>query len=727
MFLSKLFFCIIRVQLACVLLSGVLVAHVQAQTPKADSLKALLKNYPQRDTQYVNLLNATGMKIYSSNPEQTAGYGKKALELSQKLNYLKGIAQAYHTLGVSRYVKGKYAQAAQYYRKALNFYRKTNNRYKVASIQSNLGTLSIWQANYDQSIKHFMKAVTYFKSINDHGALANCYNSLGVVHKRRGDLNEAKKYYQLALTGFRGAKNDAGIASALINLGRISQVQGQWKQAIDFNFKALKIAKKTNNKRALSTCYHNIGEVKASQGKHREAIVYYQKTIDIEEEFKSLPGQAYTYNFLAESYRMLKEYQEAEALLKLSNDLAKKSKARTELKYNYLFQARLDSSQGKYLDAFEAYKQYTSVKDSLFNIQKSKQIARMQTQFKTKEKEQTILLLKEKERIQKYIIKRKNLWLGIIGLGLFSALALAYVWYRYYINKKKNNEQLQKLNYELNQHQDEIIAQHDFIEEQRDRLEEQHTKITKSLQAANHLQRATLPATEHVLGILPKHFIMYRPKDIVSGDFYWVEKIEAQTFVIMGDGTGHGVPGAFMALIATTLIDRIVKNWRVTEPAAILTMMHQEVRNILHQQDNDNQDGVDIGICVFTPKDKEVTHLTFAGARRPLLYMRPNDQEMQELKANRKSIGGFRKNNGTFDQHTVEVPHQTSFYLYTDGYSDQNNQDRRKFGQQAFREMLQQIYQQSCATQLTHLEKSLDEFMKDTEQRDDIAVIGWKI
>lgn len=701
----------------------------QTQNTKADSLKALLKNYPKRDTQYVNLLNTTGMNIYLSNPNQTTTYGNEALKLAQKLNYLKGIARAYHTLGISHYAMGKYAQAEQYYIKALDFYKKTENKHKIARIQANLGTLSIWQANYDQSIKYTMKAVDYFKGVNNQEALASCYNTLGVAYKRRSELGEAEKYYQLALAGFRGVKNNNGIASALINLGRISQGQNQIKKALDFNFKALKIAVKTNNKRALSTAYHNIGELQATQNKHLEAITYYEKTIDIEKGFKSLPGQAYTYNFLAESYRQLSEYKKAKKLLKLSYELASKSKARTELKYNYLFQSRLDSSQGNYLAAFEAYKKYTAVKDSLFNTQKSKQIARMETRFKTKEKEQTILLLQEKERIQQYIIKRKNLWIAIISLGLFSALTLAYIWYRYYVNKKRNNEQLTQLNYELNQHQDEIIAQHDFIEEQRDRLEEQNTNITKSLKAANHLQRATLPATEHIAELLPQHFVLYRPKDIVSGDFYWVSKVDNRLFVIMGDGTGHGVPGAFIALIATTLLDRIIKNWRVTEPEDILTMMHQEVRNVLHQQDNNNQDGVDIGICTFEqPKiTSEKLLLTFAGARRPLYFICPNDTDIQELKANRRSIGGFRKNNGMFTQHTLELPANTIFYLHTDGYADQNNIERKKFGQTALKDMLYQIHQESCESQLTHVEKTLEEFMANTEQRDDIAMIGWKM
>lgn len=705
-----------------------------AQSKKADSLQKDLENYTKRDTTYINKLNNAGMLLYSSQPKITQQYGDEALTLSKKLKYLTGIAHSHYTLGSSYYAQGQYPDANQHYRKALDFYQKVKDNNSTAKVQLNLGMVAIWQANYKQAITYYVAAAERFKHNNNKGALANCYNGLGVVHKRRGEFTDASKYYKLALEGFRAVKHQAGIASAYLNLGRISQVQEKYNGALNYFFKALAISQKVNNKRHLSTCYHNIGEIKATVGRHKEAIEFYQKSIAIEKEFKSLPGQAYTYNYVAESYRKMEVYDKANDFLALSRKLAQKSNARNELKDNYLFQSRLDSSQGKHLEALQAFKKHTMLKDSLFNIQKSKQIAQMETRFKTKQKEHTILLLEERERTQENVIKKQHLLIGIIGLGLFTALTLAYVLFRYYINKKKNNEQLTKLNYELNQHQDEIITQRDFIEEQRNRVEEQNrtlaeqnTNITKSLQAANHLQRATLPTPTHISNILPQHFVVYHPKDIVSGDFYWIENVDDQAFVIMGDGTGHGVPGAFMALIATTLLDRIITNWRITEPASILTMMHQEIRNVLHQQDNNDQNGVDMAICAIKRLTAATLQITFAGARRPLLFVPPDTQEIQELKATRKSIGGFRKTNGSFEQNCVEVSDKSIFYLFTDGYSDQNNALRQKFGQQRFRDMLYEVHQQDMTDQEEQLEKALSNFMIDTEQRDDIAVMGWKM
>lgn len=698
---------------------------VQGQSKKIDSLQKLLASYPTRDTQYVNLLNATGFANYTFAPEKTSKYGQQALKLGQKIGFDKGIADAYNTLGVGKLVKGKYAEAISYYKKALTFYKKIKNHDKVARLQFNLGAVAGAQANYDKAIGYYLQSITYFKSTQDQKALAGCYNNIGVIYKRRGELNEASKYYQLALEGYQAINNLPGVARGYLNLGRISQTSKKYQEALAYFDKALKITQKTGNKKAFAICYHNIGEIKALLNQHQEAIVYYEKSIKIEKALGNPADMAQTYNYLAESHRQLQAYTQAARFLKLSQALSQKSGSRDELKDSYLFRSRLDSSQGQYKEAYLSFQKYSLLKDSLFNKEKSKQIAQMKTQFETEQKESKILLLEEQKNNQQHVINRQNLLLGIIGLGLFSALALAFALYRFYRVKKRNNDQLKVLNNELNQQQDEIITQRDFIEQQRNRLQTQNHSITQSLKAAHHLQQATLPNEDNICATLPQHFIIYQPKDIVSGDFYWVEKVANTTFVALGDGTGHGVPGAFMALIATTLLNRIIKDLRTTNPADILNMMHQEVRNILRQQDNNNQNGMDIGICAIQAGESSKLKVRFAGARRPLLFLPPGNQEVEEFKPNRKSIGGFSKNDDAFEQISAELPSQTTFYMLTDGYTDQNNTNRQRLGQVPFKEMLAKIYYQPFAQQKETLQQHLDEHMKDTEQRDDIAVMGW--
>ncbi|OJJ23101.1 hypothetical protein BKI52_01760 [marine bacterium AO1-C] len=701
---------------------------VQAQSKVADSLHKVLKNYPKRDTQYVNLLNQAGSAYYTSIPKKTQEFGQKALKFAKELNFYRGIADSYNTLGISQLVKGNYPKATEYYKQSLKMYLKLKNGRRVASIRFNLAVVAGSQAQYDIAIDYYLKSIKYFKSSGNTTALASCYNNLGVNYKKREEYEEAAKYYRLALEGHLKTKYQPGISSGYTNLGRISQVMKKYPEALDYYNKSLAIGLKIGNKTGQSVCYHNIGEVKATLGKHKEAIEYYKKSYFIEQELGNPNSQAITCNFLSESYRALKNYDQAREYLLQARDLAQKTGSRNVLKNNFLFQARLDSTQGKHLEALTYYQKYTMLKDSIFNQTKSAQIAQMKARFETEQKEKEILKLEKQQQAQENTIHRQNLIIIIAGLSLLLALFLVFVIYRFYNIKKKSNEQLVQLNNELYQQQDEITTQRDFIEDQRQRLEKQHFNITQSLKAANHLQQATFPHPTDIAKLIPEYFILFKPKHIVSGDFYWVEKVGNQTFVVVGDGTGHGVIGGFMAMLATALLDRIIKNLRVTEPMSILTMMNQEVRNILHQQENNNQNGMDLGMCVFEETtDSENMQLTFAGARRPLWYAYPGIEKIEEVAATRKAIGGFLKRNKDFTQHTITVPRDTTFYLFSDGYTDQNDAKRAKLSQGRFREIICDIHLLPLDKQQEQLESILAKHMEGTEQRDDIAIMGWKM
>ena len=702
-------------------------SFAKAQSPKADSLQKVLENYSKRDTQYINLLNETGFAYYTSTPKKTLQYGKEALALAQKLRFKKGIAKAYNTLGVAHLVTGKYPEAIAYYTKALEMYRKAKNYQKVANLWFNLGVVASNQAKYDVAINYYLKAVKHFQSTNNTKAMASCYNNLGVAYKKRNEYKDAANYYRLALEKHQQVGFQIGIASAYTNLGRISQVMKKYDDALDYFDKALDISLKIGNKRAQAACYHNTGEVKAILNQHKEAISFFEKSNKLEEELGNPNTQALTCNALGKSYRILKQYDKSAKYLKKGHSLAAKSGSRDVLKQNYLFQSRLDSTMGNTLEALASYQKYTALKDSIFNQQKSAQIAQMKTQFETEQKENQILLLEQKQKNQQSTIQRQNLIILLICLGMATALFLVFVVYRFYRIKKKSNEQLVQLNNELYQQQDEIITQRDFIEDQRQQLEKQHYGITQSLKAANHLQRATFPNPNDIAHILPQHFVFFKPKNIVSGDFYWVEKIDKKTFVVVGDGTGHGVIGAFMAMLATALLDRIIKSLRVTEPTSILTMMNREVRNILHQQDNNNQNGMDLGICVFEEltDENDMLELTFGGAKRPLWYAYPGIEDVGEIAGSRKAIGGFLKSKKEFTQQKIQLPRNTTFYMFSDGYPDQNNVEREKFSQESFKKLICNMHLKPLEEQNAILESTLAEYMQGTEQRDDMAVMGW--
>jgi len=225
-------------------------------------------------------------------------------------------------------------------------------------------------------------------------------------------------------------------------------------------------------------------------------------------------------------------------------------------------------------------------------------------------------------------------------------------------------------------------------------------------------------------GILKDYFIFYQPRDIVSGDFYWIEKVDDEVIVIAGDCTGHGVPGAFMSLIAINLLERVVLQQKVTSPPQILRDLHTLVRLALKQDEIENHSGMDMGIV----KISEGRILHFSGAKRPLYYIDASQPtEVHVCGGSRKSIGGLQNDAKEFEEVMIALPAGSTFYLSSDGLADQNNEKRKRLKEEPVLTALLENYPISMEAQKNAIKTILDKHMAGTEQRDDILLLGVKI
>ncbi len=271
----------------------------------------------------------------------------------------------------------------------------------------------------------------------------------------------------------------------------------------------------------------------------------------------------------------------------------------------------------------------------------------------------------------------------------------------------------------------QVKKQKMLIEEQKDILDRQHKKISASIDYAQNIQQAVLPLKY----VMEKYFdvsIIYQPKDIVSGDFYWFTETHDKAFMAVVDCTGHGVPGAFMSMIGNTLLNEIILEKKVTMPAAILTELDMEVRAALKQDTTDNTDGMDVCLISLTKDNSHCLH--FAGAKRPLYYFKANDSKWNEIKGDRRGIGGrSKKQNERFTDHELCLESGDRIFLSSDGIVDQNNRERKRFGSKKIKEILQENASLEVEEQVRELERALLAYMNQTEQRDDITFIGAKI
>ena len=321
--------------------------------------------------------------------------------------------------------------------------------------------------------------------------------------------------------------------------------------------------------------------------------------------------------------------------------------------------------------------------------------------------------------------------------------------------RTKNNEILTQ-NEELQQQQEEIMAQNEFIADTNLKLKRESNKTKDSIQAASAIQNAILPSDEHLIDLLgPRYFVLYQPKDIVSGDFYWISKVKPKfkiedlwqphqpqneeeaflqlttktlnakesIFLAVVDCTGHGVPGAFMSMIGNSLLNEIINESLILETDKILTRLNEKLNKELRQNDKGNiNQGMDVCLCKLEKQDDGNTKVYFTGAKRPLYYI--NQEGFHSLRGDRISIGGYHHSKATFTVQTIELQPGDMLYLTTDGLIDSPNPLRKSFGTLRFQKLME-----ACATlpveqQKQRFAQALEDYRQGTEQRDDVTVFG---
>ncbi len=268
-------------------------------------------------------------------------------------------------------------------------------------------------------------------------------------------------------------------------------------------------------------------------------------------------------------------------------------------------------------------------------------------------------------------------------------------------------------------------------------ISNKNTHITDSIRYAQTIQQAVLPIEQELKQYFEEYFVIFRPKDIVSGDFYWSTELKTETehtiFVAVVDCTGHGVPGAFMSMLGHAFLNEAVAQQHLTNPAEILEWLNEEIKTSLRQEQKANADGMDISLCVIDKgqvanNSEENIKITYCGAKRPLFYVLPSN-DLEIVKGNRRSIGGYsrKKKYNKFESDELLLPKRTMLYLFSDGYTDQSNKEGTKLGTPNLLKQLPSLASFSASEQKQKLIDLLDNHQLDTPQRDDITFMGIRL
>ncbi|MCB2194998.1 MAG: SpoIIE family protein phosphatase [Bacteroidetes bacterium] len=509
--------------------------------------------------------------------------------------------------------------------------------------------------------------------------------------------NKAVDYFKRVLELNENSGNTNGILLSANYIGMIYDETQNYTEAINYFKKGLEISKNTNDKNNITSSLLNISQSYQQIPSYEESNKWAMEGLELAKEINNLKLVRTFYGILANNYQNLGnseksiEYFDLFASIDkfLKKEEIKTIKKQSETEVQKAQQEKQQTEQ-------ELVKQTDKLKETETSLAKVEELTREQ-QMQLELKESKIREQAAQLKLRRIVIR------GLIGVVLLLILffTILFVLYR------------------------KIRIQKQKIEEQRDILDLQNKKINASIHYAQNIQRAILPVKNQIENIF-ESFIIYKPKDIVSGDFYWFAQLQNTAFLAAVDCTGHGVPGAFMSMIGSSLLNEIVLEKKITEPAKILSLLNEKVIESLRQKETENNDGMDV--C-FIAIDLTTKKITFSGAKRPLFIYKSKTSQLDEIKGDRLSIGGKKRlqEETTFNNHVVETSTGDILYLSSDGLTDQNNADRKRFGSNRLREIILNNISEPMMKQREHIEKELNDFQQDEEQRDDITLIGIKI
>ena len=643
-----------------------------AQNKNIDSLLTIIKSDNADSNKVIHSNNLCKEYINIGHYDLANQYGNAALQLAQTINFKKGIAASF----------------------------------------GNIGIINGMQADYPKALDYFLKALKIVEGLGDKNGIAKRLGNIGIVYEKQGDNPLALDYNLKALRIAEELSNLQLQASALGNIGNVYRNQGDYLKALDFDFKALKIMEGLRDKNGIAVILGNIGNIYYKQSNYPEALNFDFKALKMSEELADKNGVARHLGNIGLLYSTTGKFKESENYLKRA--IAKEDSIGMfkELIIDETNLSQLYNTIGRYKEALIHYKKAIVLKDTIFSQENKKQLVRKEMNYEFDKKELAAKAEQDKkDAVTAEEKQRQKVIIYSVSGGLFLVVLLALFIFRGYKQKQKANSI--------------ITLQKAEVEKQKELVEKKNREITDSINYAKRIQQAKLPKKEEIYSALPQSFVLFKPKDIVSGDFYFFHKNEPTIFIAAADCTGHGVPGAFMSMIGSEKLEDAVS--QTADTSEILKLLNKGIKTSLHQSESNEstRDGMDIALCAIDTKNRIVK---YAGANRPIWIIRKGQTEVEETKATKKAIGGFTEDKQHFDTHEIKLQQGDTFYISTDGYVDQfGGEDRKKIMTKKFKEILLSFQDKTMQEQEKYLDNFVENWKAGREQVDDILVIGVRL
>lgn len=676
----------------------------QAHNDHIDSLISSLEK-AKKDSVLINNYIYVSSYFYEKNLNKSNFYARKAFNISHEIGYIKGQAQSLFSLAQTEHKFGKLKNALRHYQQSAILFKNKKEIYFEGRSNAEAGNVYGDLGDMVNAIKNHQKAIQSFKKLNNKMGIATCFSDLGRINHAQKNHEQSLVYYKKAKDIFKKSKDKASLAKLYNRVSLVFRDKEEIEKSLDYNYKALLIQEQFGDKSGMAQSNFNIGETNIILKDWSRAKGFIDYSLKLYRDIGDQIGISKCYLITAKIALLQNQVNIATSNLMECIDIAKKSSSIPQLIEAYGVLARIYEDNKKYDKAFKYLRMFNALKDSLYSVERTRQFSEMEIKFQTETIEEKL----EEVSNEKEVSDNKALTFTLsFFLGLIIFIVIIFMM------KKKNKE-----SEETNKH----------LEKKNRLIKKKNNEILDSILYAKRIQEAMLTSSSYIEHIFEEHLIIYNPKDIVSGDFYWAynHKNSNTVYWATADCTGHGVPGALMSMIGTVLLNEAVIIKKEVSPGRILMQINAYLQRYLNKADTlyQTQDGIDISFCKL---NKNTLTLEFAGAAHSVYIIR--NGQLTELKGDKITLGQdpYGRIIDEFLVSEFQLENNDIIYTFTDGFSDQiGGPDKKKFKVGALKQLLIEISNLTMENQRIKIKKTLSLWQGENTQLDDILIMGVRV
>jgi len=648
-------------------------------------------------------------------------YKRKQLSICREVGDTEEVVQLLMNFGQTNRYLGNLSKALSFYEQALSLSRTAKYKKGVASILEQIAGMYGDQGDTAQALENYKKGIQLSLEIKDTSSITKGYYLIGMLYGKFHEVGKSLECFNKTILLDSITRNKFGMCETYRLMGKMYETNNYLANALVVYQKSLMMHRAIGQDYYVSMLINNIGNIYLLRGDTVKAIEFHSRSLEMAEKFKAQNGNMDNYNIaeaceaLAQIYLKRKNFRKAREYSDRNLAMKKRWIRTKDWMDAELLASQIDSATGNGNGAYGHLKQYMFLTDKLNGeeIRKAAAKDKFENDYQ-RQKDKDKYEQEKKDAITEADKKKQSLvtFYSLVGLVLVLIFA-GFVFRSLRITRKQKQV---------------IEAKSKETEFQKQVIEEKQHEITDSINYAKRIQDSILPPRELVQSAFSESFILFRPKDIVSGDFYWFYESTGAYFLAVADCTGHGVPGAFMSMIGSEKLTEAVS--LSSDVSEILNLVNRGVKKALRQSDKEDstRDGMDIALCKFTfaPNGKGGS-MDYTGANRPLWLVRNGSLEINEIKATKKAIGGLTEDSQEFVKHTLELYKGDTIYLSSDGFADQFGLSDKKMMTKRFKQEVVSIQNQGMKEQGRHLEQFYLNWKGGVEQTDDVLVIGIRV